>query len=151
MQLAFRQVGRPIEAALATRYGQIGLYIGQVCSAEKVGRRSYQLQTIAYKYTLTPAQADEPVFRWEYVRTRDDPDARWSRHHLQGSVDVDLGTGEEVSLNDLHVPTGWVTIEEILRFCIVDLGIAPLTEDWDRVLNESYERFKKEFSPMGSV
>ena len=24
------------------------------------------------------------------------------------------------------MPTGWVSIEEIIRFCIVDLGVPPL-------------------------
>jgi hypothetical protein len=33
----------------------------------------------------------------------------------------------KISLNDVHVLTGFVTVEEVLRFCIVDLGVPPLS------------------------
>jgi hypothetical protein len=51
-------------------------------------------------------------------------------------------------MNKLHVPTGFVAIEEVLRFCIVDLGVPPLAgEDrWNTALDESYRRFKTEFT-----
>ena len=35
--------------------------------------------------------------------------------------------------------------EEILRFCIVDLGIRPLNQGWDKILTESYTNFKADF------
>jgi hypothetical protein len=54
--------------------------------------------------------------------------------------------GPAVSLNDLHLPTGYVAFEEVLRFCIVDLGVHPLSDGWDGVLRESYEQFKTEFT-----
>jgi hypothetical protein len=40
----------------------------------------------------------------------------------------DLGCS---SFNDWHLPTGWVPIEEIIRFCIVDLGVPPLDTSVD--------------------
>jgi len=40
-------------------------------------------------------------------------------------------------LNDLHLPTGWVRLEEVLRFCIVDLGVRPLSPRWHEALVES--------------
>ena len=54
-------------------------------------------------------------------------------------------------LNDLHLPTGFTTIEEVLRFCIVDLGVTPLSDEWDRVLTDSYEKFKGDFAPRGQL
>jgi hypothetical protein len=54
--------------------------------------------------------------------------------------------GHTVSLNDLHLPTGYVPFEEVLRFCIADLGVSPFAEDWDSVLQESYDLFKTEFT-----
>jgi len=40
-----------------------------------------------------------------------------------------------------------VTIEDILRFCIVDLGVEPLSANWHEILQESYELFREEFAP----
>jgi hypothetical protein len=83
--------------------------------------------------------ASEPTFRWEYVSRIDDPVAIWCRHHIQGPLLASLGTQVE-SLNDLHTPTGPLPIEELLRFCIVDLGVRPLSAEWDARLRERMEQ-----------
>ncbi|MDI3339907.1 MAG: hypothetical protein QJR03_05170 [Sphaerobacter sp.] len=110
------------------------------------------LRTISYRYALYRDGIDEPILRWEYVRLPGD-NAQYCRHHLQGSIAVPLTDDRErhPSLNDWHLPTGWVTIEEVLRFCIVDLGVQPLNPEWDSILRDSYERFKTEFSPLGEA
>jgi hypothetical protein len=58
---------------------------------------------------------------------------------------------EKVALNAFHLPTGWVTFEEVVRFCLMDLGAEPLTTRWHSVLLDSYRRFREEFAPIGSV
>jgi len=58
---------------------------------------------------------------------------------------------ETVALNDLHLPTGFVTVEEVLRFCIVDLAVKPLSDEWDATLMDSYEKFKGDFAPRGQL
>jgi hypothetical protein len=47
-------------------------------------------------------------------------------------------------LNDFHLPTGYVAIEDILRFTIVDLEVAPLSGDWDAILKESSGDFREQ-------
>ena len=79
-----------------------------------------------YRYALTlgtRAQAInvEPLFRWEYVR--DTRGGTWCRHHLQGTVVVDLGANRRVQMNQWHLPTGYTTLEDVIRFCIVDLAL----------------------------
>lgn len=71
-----------------------------------------------------PAGADDPLFRWEFVRFPSSG-SFWCRNHLQGPINIGVG-GRTVNLNDWHLPTGLVPIEEIIRFCIVDLGVPPL-------------------------
>jgi hypothetical protein len=44
-----------------------------------------------------------------------------------------------------------MTIEEVLRFCIVDLGVPPISRRWHEILEESYQRFKDDFAPRGSL
>lgn len=92
-------------------------------------------------YTLTVDDEVEPLFRWEFGRQMPE---LYCRHHLQGAVPLQIGR-HTVSLNDLHLPTGYVRVEEILRFCVADLGVRPRSEEWDRVLRDSYDRLKSEF------
>jgi hypothetical protein len=52
-----------------------------------------------------------------------------------------------LDLNRAHVPTGWVTIEEIIRFMIVDLGVKPPCRSrWPEVLVASERKFFEEFT-----
>ncbi len=144
IHVTFRQAGQPIEAMLQTHLGPRRLSFFQVCESVRTPDGLHELRTISYRYTLTPGNETEPMLRWEYVKTPPD-DALWCRHHLQGPVDL-LIQQRSVSLNYIHLPTGYVPFEEILRFCIVDLGVDPLSGGWDQVLRESYDRFKTEFT-----
>lgn len=143
IQVAFRQTGQPIAAQLQTQFGPMDLYLGQVCDSVTGPDGLHTLRTVAYTYTLTPAGVDEPLLRWEYLKSPPHG-AEWCRHHLQGPVELQIHENR-VPLNEFHLPTGYVTFEEILRFCIVDLGVPPLHEDWSEILRESYEQFKAEF------
>ena len=84
---------------------------------------------IDYQYTVAPLGSDDPLFRWEFVRFPSSG-SFWCRNHLQGPINIGVG-GRMVNLNDWHLPTGWVSIEEIIRFCIVDLGVPPLDTNVD--------------------
>lgn len=166
--LSFRQ-GRPprVEAQLSTRFGLMWLYLGQTCVSSVRADGLHVLRTVSYRYTIRPDGMNKPLFRWEYEK---DPGNPYCRHHFQGPITVPIKHDTEVSLNDLHVPTGFVTVEEILRFCIVDLGVPPLSpatpppapaepgdhdlrrqKTWDEVLTESHERFKGDFAPRGQL
>ncbi len=142
-QIAFRQAGRVTQAPLGTRYGRVWLALGQTCDSLRTPEGRHRLVTIKYRYALTADGADEPLLRWEYDRHAPGP---WCRHHLQGAVPLEVGRAP-VSLNDWHLPTGYVTIEEVLRFCIADLGVRALSENWQEILEESYRRFKDDFAP----
>ena len=93
----------------------------------------------------TDPDTDEPVLRWEYEKFPQENVGLWCRHHLQGTVPIDFGQGPG-SLNGYHLPTGYVTVEEVIRFLIVDLGVTPLTVDWNAVLDESYSAFKERYA-----
>ncbi len=121
---------------LSTAYGQMHLSLRLHCvPADDEDGTMTALRMVWYRYALRPQEQREPVFRWEYVGEPEGADERWARHHLQGPAPINLGA-QYVSLNALHVPTGTVPIEEVVRFCINDLGTAPLPEDWDAILHE---------------
>lgn len=149
IHVTFREQGATTSAPLSTKYGPMTLFIGQVCEGVPMPNGRQRLVTVEYRYTLTLGTRDawadtEPLLRWEYVR---EPEAGglWCRHHVQGPMAIPFGRDRNVPLNDLHLPTGYVPIEDIIRFCLVDLGVHPLSPDWHRILNESYRRFREEF------
>ena len=53
-----------------------------------------------------------------------------------------------MDLQRFHLPTGYVPIEDIIRFCIVDLRAPPLSENWHELLEESYQKFRKGISSV---
>jgi hypothetical protein len=137
--LAFRAAGRISPAPLRTTFGIVYLSIEHLCEPIPLSRASIRLLVTSYKYTLRAQDDTEPVIRWEYVSRVIDPDSRWCRHHVQGPLPVTIGR-RTLPLNDLHLPTGPVSLAEVLRFCIVDLGVRPLSDDWDARLQVSAEQ-----------
>lgn len=146
MQFAFRH-GGPVLAALRSRFGVLGLYIGQVWEARPSDRDRPPIHTVNYRYALHVGTDvnSEPVIRWKFDRRPADPRAQWSRRHLQGPIPLSFGP-TTASLNDLHLPTGYVTVEDVVRFCIHDLGVPALSTDWNDILIESYREFRDQLT-----
>lgn len=130
----------------------MGLYVGQLCDAVVDTQNIHTLRTTSYRYALLPEGHTEPLMRWEYVRSPAN-DAEYCRHHFQGPVRLGISDREgiEANLQRRHLPTGWVTLEEVIRFWIVDLGVPPLTDEWSQILRDSYERFRTDFSHSGDA
>jgi hypothetical protein len=145
--IRFRRGTHPATAQIRTRYGIVDLYIGQLCDTILGEQNDHVLRTVSYRYALVFDGRSEPLMRWEYVRTAS-ADDRYCRHHLQGSIELDVidSDGRTASLQDWHLPTGSVSIEEVLRFCIVDLGVRPLDEDWHDILRDSHARFSTQLA-----
>ena len=129
---------------LTTKYGTLYMTLLQVLKAEPELAR-FRLRTHEYSYRLL--DQDDPrasaVLRWEYVT--DAPPGGYCRHHIQVRGGIGMGTGI-FDMNRSHAPTGWVTIEELLRFLIIDLGVRPRTNNWPAVLAASEKAFYEEFT-----
>lgn len=122
MALSFRghqQAAVPIE----TRFGRLHFYLGHSVQAMPADS-GYRLWTTQYWYRIQhgPGWRDQAAIRWEYDRTTRRDHHAW--HHAQMEASVPLGS-EALDLNRAHVPTGCVTIEEVIRFLIVDFGLQP--------------------------
>lgn len=139
----FRRYGEAATATLSSRYGTLELYLQQWCGSIVRGGR-HILRTEKYRYAISLTPEKEPLFRWEYERVPT-PENKHPRHHVHLDTDVDLH-GHMVSLKDLHIATGYLPFEELIRFCIVELGTPPLQTGWEEVLKESYQLFKAEFT-----
>jgi hypothetical protein len=135
-------------ASINTRFGQLHVYLAQALRA--VGERNGQcrLETGKYWYRLqrTSDTSDEALFRWEYDRSHDPKTSKPPRHHAHAPARIEAG-GISLDLNKLHIPTGWVTIEEVIRFLITELGHRPpCGNGWPAVLAESEEAFFEKFT-----
>lgn len=127
-----------------TRFGQLYLTLLQILEVEPEVAR-YRLKTKEYSYRLldqNDPRADA-ILRWEYKS--DVAGHGFCRHHVQMRTGVGLG-GSVLDLNRCHTPSGWVTIEELIRFLIHDLEVRPLSEDWPEILAESERKFYEEFT-----
>ncbi len=137
-----------VDVPLKTRFGTVGLSVGQRCGIVR-DKKTHRLFTLEYRYMLTPEGADQPLGRWEYVR-EPETTARWCRDHLPGTPAFALGK-RAVALNVLHLPSGFVTLEEVLRCCVVDLEVKPLSPAWNEKLETSDRRFQADRSDRDAL
>lgn len=127
--------GIPTAIPLKTNVGEVFFALYQLLEAVPESGE-YRLTTKEYAYRLLPSAEPtaDAVIRWEYCAAA--PKDSWCRHHIQMPFSVPLGDGS-LNLNRVHAPTGWVTIEEIVRFLINDLGVPPASEDWPLAIAKS--------------
>jgi hypothetical protein len=132
---------------LKTKYGKLHFYLGQALEAEPIPKeRRYRLRTRQYWYRLqrTAGIKDQAIIRWEYDSTIQSD--RHCRHHVQLPLSLPVPKGT-LSLNKTHLPSGWVTMEEVIRFLIVDLGVRPPCGNrWPAVLKKSESEFFRELT-----
>jgi hypothetical protein len=101
----------------------------------------YKASTLAYIYSVRlkepPDDGDDEIVAWHWhpLRTPDRPDP-----HIHVTVaHPHLG----VTLSKLHIPSGRVAFEEVLRFLIDDLSVIPVRpDDWRVIVGDSEARFK---------
>lgn len=153
MTLSFMEE-RPIAVPLKTRFGRLYFYLGQALEAvEEDGR--FRLRTCNYWYRIQegPELTRKALLRWEYDTGT--PRDSHCRHHAHLPLELRLTDGT-LDLDKAHLPTGWVTMEEVIRFLIVELGTKPpCGPDWPNVLERSeaafFERFTgKRHKPPGT-
>jgi len=119
------------------------LFLNQQLQAVPQGK-DYALKILAYEYRIqrTSSRKDEAEVRFEYVSPEIDPGFPYSRHHIQFHQDYHE-VREGFSLQKLHIPTGGVMIEHVIRFLIADLGVPPLIDNWDEELRKSEEQSRQ--------
>jgi hypothetical protein len=129
---------------LQSRYGEVYFALTQLLEAVRDGRK-YRLTTKGYGYRLMnrAEPTAEAVLRWEYVSDADRD--KWCRHHVQLATTLPFGESS-IDLNRVHSPSGWVTIEEMIRFLIYDLEVEPVTDEWPAALEESEKEFFENFT-----
>jgi hypothetical protein len=146
MTLSFREGSDTIAVPIKTKFGRLYFYLGQALEAVEEDDGRFRLRTRQYWYRIqdSPDLKTKALLRWEYdTETADDA---YCRHHSQIKRDLPFGEGV-LSLDDAHLPTGWVLMEEVIRFLIVELGHKPpCGKKWSAILKASERAFYEEFT-----
>jgi hypothetical protein len=106
--------------------------------------REWRLKTLQYRYWVQgdgSEHSDSWFFRFEYtsptIKVMPNP-----RHHLHLPCTLRCGEGD-LELRQIHIPTGWVTVEELIRFLVHEIGVRCKARTWDRILLDSEEKFRE--------
>jgi hypothetical protein len=126
------------------------LFLSQTLEAVGLKSDKIELKTVAYAYRIqsSPRIDVEPFVRFEYVGSRRDADFAYSRNHVQFHRDYH-SIVTPFSPSKFHTPTGWVTIESIIRFAITDLKVPPRVSNWRQILNDGERLFRDWSSRAG--
>ncbi len=146
--IGFRRGDAPIAVPIDTKHGKLFFWVAQLVSAERHTKREYRLTTLKYWYRLQAADGPkvQALIRWEYDRGLRGGN-KHCRHHVQQQASIAIPGAAALDLDKLHVPTGWVTLEEVLRFLIYDLGMKPpCGNGWHKVIEKSETTFREQFS-----
>jgi hypothetical protein len=120
------------------------LYVGQILASVRDQAR-FRLRTLAYAYRVAegPSFDDPCLFRWEYNSLEDRPSLS-PRHHLHLPAKISCFDRRRfLDAEKLHIPSGWVTVEEIIRFLIQELRVKSKSRNWNELLLDSERRFRE--------
>ena len=156
--LAFQQnvSGTPKAEAIpiSTHLGKLQLFLWQALEARASDGGIFTLTTTKYRYRLEVEESDDgstsngesyttELFRWEF-----DPSQKNEHppYHLHIFGAIPVGPRGSLNLRAVHIPTGRILLEDIIRFLITNLGFKPPCGDrWSGVLQESERKFHEEF------
>lgn len=117
------------------------LVAGQnILISEKTSARSrdrYQVQTLSYTYGFTIktecGEQELLTFHWNHDQAPSHSIAPGHLHVGRGLL-ANSTVIRPGDFQNAHIPTGFITFAAVVRFAITELGVAPLTKDWNLVL-----------------
>lgn len=97
-------------------------------------RGPYKVKSTAYFYSLEEDGGKEIItYQWH-----PNVGCRFPHLHLGSSSKLGAKT-----LNKLHLPTGRIALEQVLRLAVDELGVEPLKEDWSEILSNAQGLFEQ--------
>ena len=94
-------------------------------------RGERKVSTCHYAHTVGESEFLKPqLYSWEWASS----EPRYPHLHIRRSDPAFHGLGK------LHIPTGRVFYEDVLRFLIAEHGVEVARADWQDVLDESFRR-----------
>jgi hypothetical protein len=104
--------------------------------------RRWRTTTLMYEYRVLDHHHRELlVYHWQPGSSYLGPDH--PHLHVSASLrsQVNAHDTREIGLDRLHLPTGRVTFEAVIRMLVTDFGIAPRRNDWQATLDQAETMF----------
>jgi hypothetical protein len=114
---------------------QIG--IDYVVSRSSPTVDGYDITVASYLYRILDREQREILaFHWHPAGLSNVVDPHL---HLSSRLNtIEMGRDQEpLPLADMHIPTGFVTLEDVVRLHVAVFGVAPRHADWDAILREN--------------
>jgi len=111
--LSFRGGDNAVPVQIRTGHGDLYLYLAQLLEVVRGEDKLFRLRTRQYWYRLQcsdEVKDKAALLRWEYTHAK--RGSAECRHHLHAKATIALGAERALDLDELHLPTGWVRIEE---------------------------------------
>lgn len=96
----------------------------------------YKVKTRGYMHTVQTADEAE-IFAYHWHPSSNSHETG-PHLHIGSSALNPAG----VLRKKMHIPTGRISVEETLRFCISEIGVEPLRDDWLPVLADGEDLFR---------
>ncbi len=123
-------------------YLELDQHVEVVKASVEKGDR-YRVSTVRYIYAIWESP-DDCLIGWHYH-----PDLGVTFPHVHvydKKTDEEKQMGRKPSLlHKLHIPSGRVSLEDVIHFAITELGVVPNKKrenDWQQVLKETSARFE---------
>ncbi len=103
----------------------------------------YRVSTVRYIYAIWKSP-DDCLVGWHY---HPDLDVAFPHVHVYDKTDEaqKMAGCKPFMLNGMHMPSGRVSLEEVIKFAIIELEVIPekkRAEDWEKILSETGDRFE---------
>ncbi len=103
----------------------------------------YAVHTRAYTYQFELVDVPRPEIVIYHYDPRPDPDPKADPEKKVLTPHLHVrGLENPLFLGKAHFPTGRVSIEEVLRFAVRELGVIPINDNWRTILDETEKDFK---------
>jgi hypothetical protein len=106
-------------------------------------RRQWRVTSRMYEYSLLDLDETELlVYHWQ-----PDADPAYPHIHVSAALRARTSALEEkqsIDLDRLHLPTGRVSLEAVVRMLITEFGIAPRRSNWQEVLKQTEAIFRED-------
>jgi hypothetical protein len=92
-------------------------------------RRRWRVELVGYRYALTARRTEQEVLAFH-----------WHPHVTDKAfphVYLEAGLGLPRDLIGIHVPTGEIALEDVIRLAIEELGVRPRLSRWRSILDQT--------------
>lgn len=100
------------------------------------------LTTREYRYVYQSSESpNDWIFRFEYER-EPEGDNPYPRAHIHLNACPTTYSGAK-EFDKLHLPTGRVTLEDILRHLVIEHAVQPVSPNWEQKLKQTEAAFRE--------